>query len=42
MADVVAYTSIAFGKPSKITVGDQRPNLLRWFESVSARPSAAA
>ena len=42
MADVVAFTSIDFGKPSKLRVGDVHPNLMRWYASLNARPSARA
>ena len=42
MADIVAFTSIDFGKPSGLRVGDARPALKRWFEAVGARPSARA
>ncbi len=42
MADIVAYTSIDFGKPSGLRVGDARPALKRWFDAVGARPSARA
>ena len=42
MADIVAFTTISFGKPSKLVVGEQHPNLQRWFGALAARPSAAA
>lgn len=42
MADIVAYTSIDFGKPSGLRVGDSRPALKRWYEAIGARPSARA
>ena len=42
MADVVAFTSIDFGKPSKLRVGDVHPNLMRWYATLNARPSARA
>lgn len=42
MADVVAYTSIDFGKPSGLRVGVARPALQRWYETIGARPSARA
>jgi glutathione S-transferase len=42
MADIVAYTSVDFGKPSGLRVGDARPALKRWYEAVGARPSARA
>ena len=42
MADIVAYTSVDFGRPSGLRVGDARPALKRWYEAVGARPSARA
>jgi glutathione S-transferase len=42
MADIVAYTSVDFGKPSGLRVGAARPALKRWYEAVGARPSARA
>jgi glutathione S-transferase len=42
MADVVAFTTIEFGKPSGLRVGDARPALKRWYEAVAGRPSARA
>lgn len=42
MADIVAFTSIDFGKPSNLRVGDAHPNLKRWYSSINARPSARA
>jgi glutathione S-transferase len=41
MADIVAYTTLAFGKPSKIVVGESTVHLQRWYAAVGARPSAA-
>lgn len=40
MADIVACTSIDFGKPSKIRIGPEHTELLRWHASTSARPAA--
>jgi glutathione S-transferase len=42
MADVVAFTSVDFGKPSNLRVTDAQPNLQRWYAAVGARPSARA
>ena len=42
MADVVAFTSVDFGKPSNLRVGDAHPYLKRWYTSINARPSARA
>ena len=40
MADIVAFTSIDFGKPSKLRVTEAMPNLLRWFQDIGSKPSA--
>ncbi|MCX7058192.1 MAG: glutathione S-transferase family protein [Proteobacteria bacterium] len=42
MADIVAFTSIDFGKVAGLRVGDDRPALKRWYEAIRARPSARA
>ena len=42
MADIVAFTSVDFGKPSNLRVGDAQPNLKRWYSGIAARPSARA
>ena len=42
MADIVAFTSVDFGKPSKLRVADTQPNLGRWYAAMNARPSARA
>jgi glutathione S-transferase len=42
MADIVAFTSIDFGKPSNLRVTDAQPDLKRWYAAVGARPSARA
>ena len=42
MADIVAYTSIDFGKPSKLRVTEAMPELLRWYQNIGSRPSAQA
>ncbi|MGE0810433.1 MAG: glutathione S-transferase family protein [Immundisolibacter sp.] len=42
VADITALCGIDFGRVSGIRVGDERPHLLRWHTSVSARPSAKA
>jgi len=42
MADIVAYTTVDFGRPSGLRVGDARPALKRWYAAVGARPSARA
>ena len=42
MADIVAFTSVDFGKPSKLRVGESEPHLKRWYAAMNARPSARA
>lgn len=42
VADITALCSVDFASAVKVTVDDQRPNLQRWHQAVSARPSAAA
>lgn len=42
VADITALCGIDFGRVSGIRVGDERPHLLRWHTTVSARPSAKA
>jgi glutathione S-transferase len=42
MADVVAFTTLEFGKPSNLRASPDQPHLQRWYESVKARPSAKA
>lgn len=42
MADIVAFTTLEFGKPSNLRAGPDRPHLLRWYDAVKARPSAKA
>jgi glutathione S-transferase len=42
MADIVAYTTVDFGRPSKLRVDATRPGLQRWYTAVGARPSARA
>jgi glutathione S-transferase len=42
MADIVAFTTLEFGKPSNLRAGPEHPHLLRWYEAVRARPSAKA
>jgi len=42
MADIVAYTTIDFGKPSNVRLGEAHPNLRRWYGALNARPSARA
>jgi glutathione S-transferase len=42
MADIVAFTSVDFGKPSGLRPGESQPNLRRWHAALNARPSARA
>ena len=42
MADVVAYTSVDFGKPSKLRPDPAQRHLQRWYEAIGARASARA
>lgn len=42
IADIVAYTSLDFGKPSGIRRQDHQTHLARWYAEVAERPSAKA
>jgi len=42
VADIAALIAFDFAKVLKIRVTDETPNLKRWYDAVSARPSAAA
>ena len=42
IADITALIGIDFGRVSGFKVTDETPNLLRWHQAVSARPSAKA
>ncbi len=42
IADITALIGIDFGRVSGFKVTDETPNLLRWRQAVSARPSARA
>ena len=41
-ADIVAFTTLDFGKPSGISTQETQPHLQRWYAEVGARPSAQA
>ncbi|MSR01039.1 MAG: glutathione S-transferase family protein [Gammaproteobacteria bacterium] len=41
-ADIIAFTTLEFGKPSGIRVQPNQVNLTRWYNTVAARPSAKA
>lgn len=42
LADIVAFTTLDFGKPSGIRMLPEQVNLARWREAVAARPAARA
>lgn len=42
IADITAQFGIDFGRVTKFKVTEETPNLLRWHQAVSARPSAKA
>ncbi|MEZ4400098.1 MAG: glutathione S-transferase family protein [Kofleriaceae bacterium] len=42
VADITLLCALDFGKPSGIRVTDATPHLARWYQEVSARPSARA
>ncbi len=42
MADIVAFTTLEFGKPSGIRLQPEQVNLARWHAAIAARPSAKA
>jgi glutathione S-transferase len=41
-ADIVAFTTLEFGKPSGIRLQPEQVHLKRWYDQVAARPSARA
>jgi glutathione S-transferase len=42
VADITGMIAVDFMKPAKLVVPDTMINLKRWYEDVSARPSAKA
>lgn len=42
IADITALCTMDFNKVNSIRVSDQHPNLKRWYDQVSSRPSATA
>jgi glutathione S-transferase len=42
IADITALVGIDFGRPTGIKIGPDQKNLERWYQVVSARPSAKA
>lgn len=41
IADITAVVTVDFAARLKIDIGEQAPNLARWYASVSARPGAS-
>jgi len=42
IADIVAFTTLEFGKPSRIRLQTDQVNLGRWHAAITVRPSAKA
>jgi len=42
IADITALCAIDFGRVSKIKIAPDQKNLMRWYDTVSSRPSAKA
>ncbi|MEO5758946.1 MAG: glutathione S-transferase [Mesorhizobium sp.] len=42
IADITGMIAVDFMKPARIKVPDECTNVLRWYQAVSGRPSAAA
>jgi glutathione S-transferase len=42
VADITAMIAVDFMRPAKLTVPENLTNLKRWYQEVTARPSAAA
>ncbi|MGL4488519.1 MAG: glutathione S-transferase family protein [Rhizobiaceae bacterium] len=42
IADITALVALDFMKPARIAIPDEYKNVLRWKETISARPSASA
>jgi glutathione S-transferase len=42
IADITGLIAVDFMKPARIKVPDDCVNVLRWYQAVSSRPSAAA
>lgn len=42
MADIVAFTTLEFGKPSGIRLQAEHAHLARWYSAIASRPSAKA
>lgn len=42
IADITALCAIDFARVIKLNISDEQPNLLRWYDTVSNRPSSKA
>lgn len=42
IADITALCSVDFGKMVEMSIPEDCPNMRRWYEAISARPSASA
>ena len=42
IADITAFCVVDFAKWVQIRVGDEHPNIKRWYDAVKARPSSSA
>ena len=42
IADITALCTMDFNKVNQITIGEEQPNLKRWYNDVYSRPSAKA
>jgi len=42
VADITGLVSVDFMKPAKLLMPEEFQNVRRWFDTVSARPSAKA
>lgn len=40
LADITSFVFVDFARVVKMRVGDDHPNLKRWYDAISARPSA--
>jgi len=40
IADITALIAVDFARTIKVKIGDDHPNVKRWYEAVSSRPSA--
>lgn len=42
IADITALCTMDFNRVNQISIGDDQPHLKRWYQEISARPSAKA